>query len=255
MTTAPKPDERLGLAVGLFKRLFSKKGLLATFAVLLASSVFFQASSEAAERLNGGFVATWNSPKSLEILLLLSPCIIFVITMIVYYRFIIDYTDEIAGLSVAGLLAALFCCVRLSESKPDDWAAHLKWVYCLFYSYVWWDALVCLVPKAKGKALSADDKKEIQVLSRNINKPTLVAVLLMWIAARHFVAQKVDTGAVGNYVEGVVAFHLVFASAVCVMNMPWSAVATVVPETTLENPIQDGLERDPKSPTPGETHV
>jgi hypothetical protein len=164
----------------------------------------------------------WHSSQhEAEVLLFLSPCFIFAITTAIYYRFIITYTGDIAGWSVAGLFGALFCCVKLLEAEPGNWAAHLKWVYVLFLSYVLWDVVMLLffLPKATDAKLAKRDEKEIRILSFTINQPTLLAVLMMWLLAHHFASDHVDSAAIANYVDGVVAFHLMFASAVAVISM------------------------------------
>lgn len=204
------------------------KKFLAGIAAILSSIVFAQAAAERAEAtFNTDLLSSFNSPtQCVEVFLFLSPCIIFVITTVVYYRFITDYTGEIAGLSVVGLLSALYICVRLLVANPHDWATHLKWVFILFYSYVWWDALMVgyFLPRAEDQRLAKADRREIYLLSRNINWPTLGAVFLMWVAARHMVARQASEATVSNYVDGVVSFHLVFASLVCVITMYFGSV-------------------------------
>jgi hypothetical protein len=203
------------------------KNFLAALSVLLSIVVFAQAAAERAQAVfKTDLLSMWNSPtQCVEVFLFLSPCIIFATTTIYYYRFITEYTGEIAGLSVAGLLAALYICVRLLVANTHDWAAHLKWVFILFYSYVWWDAVMvaCFLPRAADRKLADIDREEIFMLSRIINWPTLGTVFLMWVATHHMIARQAPVATVSNYVDGIVAFHLVFASFVCLMNMRFAS--------------------------------
>lgn len=175
-------------------------------AIVLALFVFFQSAE-----LHSG-ISLWDwlfhgaKIKPTELFLFFSPCLIFAITTAVYFEFITNYTGEIAGLSVLGLLAALACCVKLSEAKASDWAVHLRWMYVLFYSYVVWDYAILIACSP-----SDEHKNEITALSIHINQPTLVAIFIMWVAAQH-----VEPEIAANYVSGVVAFHLVFATLACV---------------------------------------
>lgn len=196
---------------------------LAWISSVLSFIVFAHAASQRAHDVfNTTLWSMFNSPtQCVEVFLFLSPCIVFLTTTIVYYRFITEYTGEIAGLSVAGLFTALYICERLLVVNTHDWASHLKWVFVLFYSYVWWDAIMvaCFLPRAKDQRLAQIDREEIFLLSSLINWPTLFAILFMWAAARHMVAVQASAATVSNYVDGVIAFHLVFASFVCLMTM------------------------------------
>ena len=171
-----------------------------------------------------GLISLWGSPLSHEIVLYLSPAVIFVITVVPYYRYVTDYTAEVAGLSFAGFLAALYCCIELVERTPSDWEGHLKWVYLLFLSYVVWDSvmLMVLLPSAKDRRLARADEREIRILTMCINWPTLIALLGVWVIAKHFISRNVEASVVPSYVEGVVAFHLVFASCACAIAMGYN---------------------------------
>lgn len=201
--------------------------LITASVVATAFLVFAQAGSKHASQDFGRTLwKLWSSPTHpFAAMLFLSPCFIFVITTLVYYRFIVDYRGEIAGLSVAGLLVALYCCVQLLESTPDDWPAHLRWVYVLFFSYVCWDSLMLwyFLPRAENTELVMSDKDEIETITSLINRPTLGAILLMWIFAIHFSAEGVDATKIGDYVDGIVSFHLVFASCLSLFNMRLSS--------------------------------
>jgi hypothetical protein len=201
-----RPPDPAGLVIDIHPVLTRLIKLLSVFsALLLAFFAFYQTADT---RINGA-----TNANRAELALFIAPCVIFVITTIVYYRFITDYTGEVAGLSVVGLFAAMVCCVKLSEAPLNDWAAHLRWMYLLFYSYIVWDNImlaVCL-PRALGAQNKIDKHmEEIAILSTHINQPTLVAILAMWFGA-HYVGPEVAS----NYVAGVVAFHLVFATIAC----------------------------------------
>lgn len=206
------------------------KGFLYLLCFALAVCVFLSAGSEHAEMMLGvGLSKMWSSPKSaVLVFLFISPCVIFVTTTIAYYRYVVEYADGIAGWSFAGFLGALICCVRLLETRPEDWAGHLAWVYYLFLSYVVWDAVMLLVflPNKSGDDRAKEDAQEIWNLTSTINWPTLGGLLMIWGAAQHFVAQKADPAVVSNYVDGVIAFHLIFASLVAAIKM--SGVTVVV---------------------------
>lgn len=149
-----------------------------------------------------------------ELFLVFSPCAIVGITALVYYEFITEYQSEVAGLSLAGLLAAIWACSRLSDAEPGDWEAHLKWMYMLFLSYVLWDFIMAgwLLPSKRddGSPSAARHISEISVLTTHINQPTLATIFLMWVVSRRLPAHEAS-----KYVSGVVAFHLVFATIAC----------------------------------------
>jgi len=161
-----------------------------------------------------------SSEHVLEFFLFMSPCVIYLITTLAYYKFIIAYTDEIAGWSFVGFLAAAFCCFQLLEAAPADWSAHFLWVYVLFLTYAWWDAvmLLWLLPRTSNKGLAQADDNEIYMITSVINWPTLGGLLLMWLFIRHIEVSQSHIS-VSCYVSGIVAFHLVFSSLVAFLNM------------------------------------
>jgi hypothetical protein len=189
---------------------------------LLALAVFFAAANQHAVREYGiGMWAMWQSrPHMLEVFLFLSPCVIFFITTLAYYRYIVDYTGAIAGWSFVGFLGAMICCEQLVEASPADWSAHLLWVYVLFLSYAWWDAVMLLwfLPGAQDQARATADAEEIYTITSMVNWPTLGGLLLIWWFAQHLVSGGLGS-VVSCYVNGVVAFHLVFASVLAALNM------------------------------------
>jgi hypothetical protein len=189
---------------------------------ILAVTVFFVAANQHAMREYGiGVLAIWQSkPHVLEVFLFLSPCIIFVITTSAYYRYIVDYTGVIAGWSFVGFLGAMICCEQLLEAAPADWAAHIFWVYVLFLTYAWWDAAMLLwfLPGAKDRVLAKADDEEIYAITSMVNWPTLGGLLLIWWFAHHLASEGLDT-VVSCYVNGVVAFHLVYASVLAFLNL------------------------------------
>jgi hypothetical protein len=184
--------------------------------------MFFAAANQHAQRAYGiGLLAMWGSRSHvLELFLFMSPCVIFLITTVAYYRFVIDYTGTIAGWSFVGFLGALICCEQLLEAAPSDWAAHILWVYVLFLTYAWWDAVMLLwfLPSVKDRVLAKADGEEIYAITSMVNWPTLGGLLLIWFFAHHIAAQGLGT-VVSCYVNGVVGFHLVFASVVAFLNM------------------------------------
>ena len=166
---------------------------------------------------------------------------IFVTTTIAYYAYIVDFSGEVAAWSFIGFLGALFCCVRLLLTTPDDWGGHLFWVYVLFCTYVWWDAMMLLyfLPKQSDRKRAERDSQEIWGITSNINWPTLVGLLLIWFAARNMTQRHADAILVSNYVDGVIAFHLVFASSVALIKMFGNSTWQQVPEvigTTSRDP-------------------
>jgi hypothetical protein len=194
------------------------------FAILtlsLAVVIFLAAADDHAWReYNLHIWSMWSSKEYvLETFSFMSPCIIYVITVLVYYKFIITYTGAIAAWSFVGFLAASFCCVRLLEANPSDWTSHLLWVYILFLSYAWWDGvmLLYLLPRQSDQQRASADEKEIYAITAMINWPTLLALLLMWFFVRYIESHQLARP-VGTYVNGIIAFHLVFASCVAAFN-------------------------------------
>ena len=193
-------------------------------AFALALATFLVAAEDHAIREYGlGLLSLLDSKEHMfEFFLFISPCVIYLITVLAYYKFIITYTGEIAGWSFAGFLAASFCCSQLLEAAPNDWSSHIVWVYVLFLTYVWWDAvmLIWLLPRAKkrGVVRAEEDEKEIYNISSMINWPTLGGLLLIWIFLMHTRGHEPSVS-VGSYVDGIIAFHLLFASCVAVLNI------------------------------------
>jgi hypothetical protein len=175
----------------------------------------------------------WASKEhALDSFTFLSPSVIYFITVYAYIKFIITYTGEIARWSLVGFLAASFCCVKLLEASPSDWASHLLWVYILFLSYAWWDAvmLLYLLPRQRDRQRAAADENEIYLITSMINWPTLGSLLIMWFFAKYIESHGLSKS-VGPYVDGIIAFHLVFASFVALFNMDPSPFFRDKPET------------------------
>jgi hypothetical protein len=196
--------------------------LFALVTLALALMIFLAAANQHALREYGiGLISMLRSSEhALEYFLFISPCVIYLITTIAYYKYIIRYTGEIARWSFVGFLAASFCCTQLLEASPKDWASHLLWVYVLFLTYAWWDAvmLLWLLPRAEDRSLAEADDKEIYTITSMINWPTLGGFFLMLLFVKLIEAQE-PSASVTSYVNGIVAFHLVFASLVAGLNI------------------------------------
>jgi hypothetical protein len=224
--------------------------LFALVAFILALTIFWAAADQHAVREYGIRLMSVLSSKdhALEFFLFMSPCVIYLITTLAYYKFIITYTGEIAGWSFVGFLAASFCCAQLLEASPSDWVSHLFWVYVLFLTYAWWDAvmLLWLLPRAKDRNLAEADDKEIFTITSMINWPTLGGFFLMWLFVKHIQAQQ-SSASITSYVNGIVAFHLVFASLVALLNMRLTPLIRDEPppessvHTAKEEPADTGL--------------
>jgi hypothetical protein len=84
----------------------------------------------------------------------------------------------------------------------------------------------------------------------------------MWIVARHLVVEGVDFTSIGNYVSGVVAFHLVFASGVCLLGMlldslprVLATLTEIVGIMTKELPPEPSEQPAQKKPDRGPTEI
>lgn len=171
---------------------------------------------------SGGFPRVVKS-HPLELPLLISPCIILLITAIVYFKFIVKHAGAISALSSAGLLAAIGICLMLVYSH--GWGNHLKWMYALFFSYLVWDLLmldICLPSAAmrrpKIRLHLRKEFRETYMISRYINSPTLVTIVVIW-AAGLLLRGHIGDALLDSFVAGVVAFHLVFSSVACLVTI------------------------------------
>ncbi len=196
------------------KILFIIANLLSPMGLLVAANVHAQ------RELGMSVFMVLNSTHDLEVFRLLSPCIILLVTSVAYVRYIVDYTGVIATWSFIGFVSAFVCCLMLLEAPPNDWTAHILWVYVLFISYIWWDGvmLLWLLPSVGNHEMTRDDEEEIYHITSIVNWPTLGALLLIWFFAKHLSAAG-QRATASCYVDGVVAFHLVFSSVLAAMNM------------------------------------
>lgn len=194
-------------------------GIIKALSILVAGYAFLWLT---AIRHGGTFRDLWGEfvrePDKLP--QFITPCLVFVLSISAYFKFIVEYKRMVAGWSFLGALLALVLCLRLVEAK--DWWDHLRLLYMLFFTYVVWDILMMDVflrwelegRESSGCSDTASHIEEVNVVSSLINQPTLVTAWVIWGFALclHYHSPE-KTGMLDNFVTGVVSFHLAFSSA------------------------------------------